>query len=228
MLRVRGRPRFSSTSQRPLWCHHAGAIGSDSATQRWSRGEHGGESKRQSKTYVGFEASAWSVCSFSPPSTSMVQYTIRLGASDFRPCTSMMTTCGAKKEECKRSCLLQTSLWLLNLRGQPVLGSSTGCWTFLVAGRQGWWHMPMLSRDRGSHRGLYGDREVSLWLYMGLLKPLGAQGCTKLQEMGLTDVFPPHLKVPLYMKSRKKAHSCSVCAKSLFSRLIIEWFGFDL
>ena len=143
-LCVHGRPRFSSASQSPLWPHHAGAraICSDSAAQRWGRGEHGGESKRQSKTYVGFEASAWSVCSFSPPSTSMVQYTIRLGASDFRPCTSMMTTCRAKKEESKRSSLLHTSLWLLNPRGQPALGSSTCCWMFMVAGGQGRWHCP--------------------------------------------------------------------------------------
>lgn len=44
------------------------------------------------KTYVGLDASAWSVCSFSPPSTSIVQYTMRLGAKDLRPCTSMITT----------------------------------------------------------------------------------------------------------------------------------------
>ena len=43
-------------------------------------------------TYVGFEASAWSVCSFSPPSTSIVQYTMRFGAKDLRPWTSMITT----------------------------------------------------------------------------------------------------------------------------------------
>ena len=36
-------------------------------------------------TYVGFEASAWSVCSFSPPSTSIVQYTMRFGAKDLTP-----------------------------------------------------------------------------------------------------------------------------------------------
>lgn len=44
------------------------------------------------KSYVGLEASAWSVCSFSPPSTSIVQYTMRFGARDFSPCTSMITT----------------------------------------------------------------------------------------------------------------------------------------
>lgn len=43
-------------------------------------------------SYVGLEASAWSVWSFSPPSTSMVQYTMRFGARDFSPCTSMITT----------------------------------------------------------------------------------------------------------------------------------------
>ena len=46
----------------------------------------------RNRTYVGLEASAWSVCSFSPPSTSMVQYTMRLGAKDLRPWTSMITT----------------------------------------------------------------------------------------------------------------------------------------
>lgn len=47
---------------------------------------------RRNITYVGLEASAWSVCSFSPPSTSIVQYTMRFGAKDLRPWTSMITT----------------------------------------------------------------------------------------------------------------------------------------
>ena len=44
-------------------------------------------------TYHGLEASAWSVCNFSPPSTSIVQYTILLLANDFRPLTSTTWTC---------------------------------------------------------------------------------------------------------------------------------------
>lgn len=43
-------------------------------------------------THCGLEASAWSVCSFSPPSTSMVQQTMRLGANDLKPWTSTITT----------------------------------------------------------------------------------------------------------------------------------------
>jgi hypothetical protein len=43
-------------------------------------------------SHIGLEASAWSVCNFSPFSTSMVQYTIRFGARDFKPFTSITTT----------------------------------------------------------------------------------------------------------------------------------------
>lgn len=70
-------------------------------------------SDMKSKTHVGFDASAWSVCSFSPPSTSMVQYTMRLGANDFKPWTSMMTTCGQRK-----------AVWEENLPSDL-----TGCWS---------------------------------------------------------------------------------------------------
>lgn len=54
---------------------------------------------RRNTTYVGFEASAWSVCSFSPPSTSIVQYTMRFGAKDLRPWTSMITTCKQRAQQ---------------------------------------------------------------------------------------------------------------------------------
>jgi len=43
-------------------------------------------------TYHGLAASAWSVCSLSQPSTSIVQYTILFGGIDFRPRTSITIT----------------------------------------------------------------------------------------------------------------------------------------
>lgn len=63
-------------------------VGPNDANENHLEGEPG-----RNTTYVGFEASAWSVCSFSPPSTSIVQYTMRFGAKDLRPWTSMITTC---------------------------------------------------------------------------------------------------------------------------------------
>lgn len=38
-----------------------------------TNGDHLGEINYGESTHVGLEASAWSVCSFSPPSTSIVQ-----------------------------------------------------------------------------------------------------------------------------------------------------------
>lgn len=43
-------------------------------------------------TYIGFEASTCSVCNFPSPSTSIVQYTILLAATDFSPSTPNTTT----------------------------------------------------------------------------------------------------------------------------------------
>lgn len=57
-----------------------------------TNGNHLDEINHGESTHVGLEASAWSVCSFSPPSTSIVQYTMRFGAKDLRPWTSMITT----------------------------------------------------------------------------------------------------------------------------------------
>lgn len=62
---------------------------------------------------------------------------------------------------------------------------------------------------------------------MGLLKALGAQGCTKLQEMSLIDMVLPHLNVPLYVKSKKKTHTATqLVPKACFKinhRMVWVW-----
>jgi len=100
---------------------------------------------RRETTHHGLEASAWSVCSLSHPSTSIVQYTILFGGIDLRPRTSITITFKRQQRshgvDGKTACVYQK---------QYRINNNKTASSFCLTGHFFWSHSSSSGRDTKS------------------------------------------------------------------------------